>query len=75
MEANMKKQISIKGMSCFNCVRHVEEALNEVPGVRNIQVNLQEKSAVMDVDDQVTDAGLKKAIEEVGYIVMSINDI
>lgn len=71
----MKKQISIKGMSCFNCVRHVEEALNEVPGVRNVQVNLQEKSAVMDVEDQVADACLKIAIEEVGYTVMEINGI
>ncbi len=68
----MKKQIYIEGMSCGNCVRHVKEALREIPGVGNVLVNLQEKNAIVEVNGQVTDISLKEAIEEVGYIVMGI---
>ena len=70
----MKKQIYIEGMSCGNCVRHVQEALRGIPGVGNVQVNLQEKNAIVEVNGQVTDISLKEAIEEVGYIVMGINE-
>jgi copper chaperone len=71
----MKKQITIEGMSCRHCVRHVEEALKGIPGVDNILVNLQEKNAVVEVSDKVTDKSMKQAVEEVGYRVTAINEI
>lgn len=68
----MRKQINIDGMSCGNCVRHVEAALREVAGVGGILVNLEEKMAIVEVNDAVTDANLKEAIEEAGYDVTGI---
>jgi len=71
----MKKQINIKGMSCRNCVRHVEEVLNEIPGVGNILVNLQKNNAEVEVNDTVTEIRLKEAIEEAGYEVTEIMNL
>lgn len=71
----MKKQISIEGMSCVHCVKHVEEALKEITGVVNVQVSLQDKNAVVEVADAVSDAKLKEAIEEVGYDVTGIKNL
>lgn len=68
----MKKQILISGMSCHNCVRHVKEALEEVNGVSDIQVNLSENKAVIEVTDQVTDFSLIDAVEKTGYEVTAI---
>ena len=38
-------ELSIKGMSCAACVKHVEIALKNVPGVLNAAVNLSSERA------------------------------
>lgn len=70
----MKKKINIEGMSCMHCVRHVEEALSEIKGLSNIEVNLQGKYAVCDVDN-VDDKEIVDKIDEYGYEVVSIENI
>ncbi|SHE52491.1 heavy-metal-associated domain-containing protein [Caloramator proteoclasticus] len=70
----MKKKINIQGMSCMHCVRHVEEALLEIKGISNIEVNLQGKYAVCDVDN-VDDKEIIQKIEEFGYSVVSIEEM
>jgi copper ion binding protein len=69
----MKKQINIEGMSCAHCVKHVEEALQEVSGVGGVWVDLQGKNAVVEVSEAVTNEVLKAAVEEAGYDVTGIN--
>ena len=36
----LKTTVSVGGMSCAACVRRVEDALREVPGVTDVAVNL-----------------------------------
>ncbi len=66
----MKKVLSIEGMSCEHCVAHVKKALEEIQGVENVVVSLEENSATVetDVDNEI----LKSAIEEEGYDVVDI---
>lgn len=71
----MKKQLSIEGMSCGHCVKHVEEALKEVGGVTSVAVDLAKKNAVVEASDAVSDAQLKEAVEEAGYDVVDIKNI
>jgi copper chaperone CopZ len=71
----MKKQLSIEGMSCKHCVNHVTEALKDVTGVSNVSVSLSDKKAVIDVKEDISDAVLKKAVEEVGYDVVDIQNL
>lgn len=71
----MKKQITIEGMSCGHCVKHVEEALKGVSGVSRVEVNLAGKNAIVEGSDSVTDLSLKGAIEEAGYEATEIHPL
>ena len=44
-------------------------------GVGDIQVSLQGKNAVAEVNGAVADASLKEAVEEAGYDVTGITDL
>lgn len=68
-----KKVISIEGMMCQHCVKHATEALQKVDGVTSVEVSLENKNAVVYVNDSVTDDMLKNAIIEAGYEVTAIN--
>ncbi|MDD4504523.1 MAG: copper ion binding protein [Clostridiaceae bacterium] len=71
----MKKQINIEGMSCGHCVKHVEGALREVSGVIKVDVNLEGKYAIVELEKEVSDSELKNAVEEVGYDVAAIKEV
>ena len=58
-------------MSCSNCVRHVEAALLDVDGVDVLEVEVGR--AV--VDTEVDEDTLRDALEEVGYELVSIEDL
>jgi copper chaperone len=67
----MKKKILIEGMSCKNCVAHVKNALEELAGVSEVEVNLEGKYAVVETTE--SDDVLKDTIEEEGYDVVGID--
>ena len=60
---------TIEGMSCGNCVRHVTEAIQGVPGVKSVDVSLEGKSAAIQFDWQIDEVALRKAVEDAGYRV------
>ena len=68
----MKKELSIEGMMCQNCVKHVTKALEAVPGAADVAVSLEEKKATVSVPGTVTDEALKAAVTEAGYEVTGI---
>ena len=60
-------RLSIVGMSCGACVRHVTTALNGVTGV-HVDVDLPKNEAVVDhLFDRVNEADVIAAISNVGY--------
>lgn len=67
------KKINIDGMSCNHCVSHVKEALEQIEGVKLIEVNLEGKHAL--VETEVADNILISAIDDEGYDVISIENI
>ena len=69
----MKKKILSEGMSCKNCVAHVTEALEELNDAKNIEVNLEEKYAVVETNE--SDDLVKEKVEDMGYDVISIENI
>ena len=68
----VKKILNIKGMSCQHCVRHVEEALKELDGVIDVYVNLDENTAIVEMQEAIADELIKSAIEEAGYELAGI---
>jgi copper ion binding protein len=70
----MRKAISIEGMSCEHCVKHVTNALNELSGVENVDVNLSAGRAIIDYRGEIKDSDIKSAIDEAGYDVLTIEE-
>lgn len=57
-------QLSIDGMHCKSCVRNIEENISKLPGVQNIQVSLENRSAQIQYHpSHVSPGALQKAIE------------
>lgn len=71
----MTKKLLIEGMTCAHCVKHVEAALNELDGVVSAKASLEEKNAVVELNQDVTEDMLKEAIDEVGYELVGIQDV
>ena len=57
----------VEGMSCPNCVRHVERGLRAVAGVVTATVDLKGKSATVTHSGDVSVDELIRAVEEEGY--------
>ena len=68
----MKKVLTVEGMMCQNCVKHVTRALQGIPGASDVSVSLEEKKAEVTVPDTVTDEDLKAAVVDAGYEVTGI---
>ena len=71
-EITMSKKILVEGMSCGHCSARVEKALNAIDGV-TAKVDLEAKTAFVDVTGNVSDDALKKAVEDAGYEVKGIS--
>lgn len=73
----VKKRMLIEGMSCMHCVKHVHDAVMEIEGVSNVNVDLKGKDAVVEFEDGagVTDEELKSAVEDAGYDVVRIENL
>lgn len=60
--------LPIEGMTCASCVRRVEKALANVPGVSSANVNLATENATVAFDPSVvTIIQLDEAVERAGY--------
>lgn len=68
----VEKKVVIEGMACHHCSGRVEKVLNEMNGVA-AKVNLEEKTAYVTITENILDSDIKKAIENAGYTVVSIN--
>lgn len=65
-----KKILKIEGMMCEGCVKSVKEALEKIPGITSVDVNLKKGTAVVqgDADDEtlikaVVDAGFRGSVK------------
>ncbi len=62
----MKHNYKISGMSCNGCRSHVEKALSEVEGVTQVEVSLEDKSAIVEMDKHVSLSTFQEALKESG---------
>ena len=62
-----EKQLKVDGMHCQHCVMSVTKALEALPGVRNVQVSLEEGRATLEAGMVASDEKLVAAVEEAGF--------
>lgn len=71
-KSKMIKTISIEGMQCNHCKMTVEKALNSMEGVTKVEVSLENKKAVIELNKEIENNKIQKVIEEAGFTVKEI---
>ena len=66
----MASILKVKGMSCQHCVMSVTKALNQLEGIKNVQVDLAKGEVQFDNTKAVLMDRIEKVIEEAGYQVV-----
>ncbi|XP_054442477.1 copper-transporting ATPase 2 isoform X2 [Pteronotus mesoamericanus] len=70
-------QLRVEGMRCQSCVRNIEENVSQLPGVRRVQVSLEDGTAQIQFHpSSASPEGLRRAIEALppGHFKVSLAD-
>ena len=68
----MKKTLHVEGMMCGHCEARVKKALEALPAVDAAMVSHEAGTAIVTLNAEVSDADLKKAVEDQDYKVTGI---
>lgn len=71
-EEKIMKTISIEGMQCNHCKMTVEKALGTIDGITNVEVSLENKTAIIETSKEISDDTIKNVIEDSGFTVIKI---
>jgi len=63
-------EITVQGMDCAECTRHVKHAIEQVSGVDSVEVYLvSEKAVIQHQPGSLDDTAIRKAVASAGYAV------
>ena len=69
----MKRKLSIEGMKCSHCVGNLKDVLTEdINGVEVLDVSLEGKCAIINMDESVEIEKIKELIEDLGFQLISV---
>ena len=68
----MEKKVYIEGMMCKHCASSVQKALEGIDGVKSAEVYLNDKKAIINLEKEVENSIIEKAIVDEGYTVTGI---
>lgn len=64
----MKQQIKLSGLDCASCALAIEHALDQVPGVRDAEVNEKASTLHVDFDEAaVSNDAILTAVRDAGF--------
>jgi Cu+-exporting ATPase len=67
--------LKLRGMSCASCASSIEQAIRDVPGVNECNVNFGMEQATVQYDPQKTNIKtIQDAVEEAGYAAESLQN-
>lgn len=69
----MNYKAHVEGMSCNGCANTVKSLLETIEGVTNVEINLDEKQAVIDSIKKLDKSQLKEALSDTSYTVKSLD--
>lgn len=64
-ENSMK--ISVKGMMCGHCEKHVKEALEAIEGITSATASHEKAEVAIETSKEVDESAIKAAVEKAGY--------
>ena len=68
----MKKVITVTGLCCERCARHVAEKLLLCEGVLKARANYRKNKILVEVTSSYEDESLKEYLKKEGYEVVAI---
>lgn len=71
----MKKVITVEGMACMHCQKHVQHALASLEGVTEAIVDLENKTATVSLAKEISDQVLMDIVTEAGYTPVSCTEV
>lgn len=75
VKTSYHQRIEIPDMMCENCVHHVKEALDKIPGITCVDVSLEKLQADVFSTRPLSDDQIRQVIQEAGYDVKMIETI
>ena len=70
------KTLKLKGMSCASCANSIQTAIQQVPGVSDVQVNFAAEQASVEYDERNTNLEkIQAAVADVGYEASEREDL
>ncbi len=69
----MTKVITIEGMMCGHCTGRVQKALEGIAGVSQVTMSLEDKTATVELAEDVTEDILIAAVTDAGYDVIKVS--
>ncbi len=65
---HIRQHFPIQGMTCGNCVQHVEQALKNIAGISLLEVNLEKHEALVEYEaTTVTYEAMASVLKDAGY--------
>lgn len=71
-ESSMEKKLTIEGMMCAHCQKHVHDALAKMDGVTEVSVDLEGGTADVKMSRDIVKDAFAAVIEDAGYTLVSI---
>lgn len=68
----MIKTVKIEGMSCGHCTARVAAALGNLDGVDNVEMSLENKTAVITSSKDLSDDIIRETVDNTGFDVVGI---
>jgi copper chaperone CopZ len=63
----MKKNYEVEGMSCGGCVNSVKKALLKVPEVTDVEIQLNQNSAVITMNKSIAEVEFQNQLASAGH--------
>src|SRR5690606_39784471 len=60
----MRHKYQIQGMTCKGCMRTVNNALSEVEGVKNVEIDFEASIAIIEMKEHISIDNFEKALQE-----------
>ena len=68
-----KHTFRVEGMHCSSCAMLIDDALEDLPGVRSAQTSMKKSASTVELDTATTSPDdVVSAIEELGYRASSV---
>ncbi|WP_161878405.1 heavy-metal-associated domain-containing protein [Alkalibacterium sp. MB6] len=70
----MEYVVKVNGMSCNGCANSVKAALSKMEGITQVEVRLDDKEAVMQSNQAITQDQVENALADTSYTVETFSN-